>query len=133
MRMIVAILAVVVCRDVYGQARPQRDTGAGADTSKAYFEFQVDQPAEEVRNSIRPAYPQALKRLRAEGQVTVQFVVDTTGFAEAETARVVRSSHPLFSAAVMTTLPGMQYVPAELRGRKVKQVVVQRFTFTPPK
>jgi protein TonB len=70
-----------------------------------------------------------LKAGGIEGEVLAQFVVDTTGRAEAGTFKVLKSSHELFTVAVRNALPSMRFLTAEVGGRKVKQLVQQPFTF----
>jgi periplasmic protein TonB len=43
---------------------------------------------------------------------------------------VLKSSHEQFTAAVRNALPNMRFYPAEVGGRKVKQLVQQPFTFS---
>jgi protein TonB len=64
-----------------------------------------------------------------EGEVLAQFVVDTTGRADMSTFKVLKSSHELFTQSVRNVLPNMRFYPAEIGGRKVKQMVQQPFTF----
>jgi protein TonB len=78
-----------------------------------------------------PRYPDELRGVGLEGEVKAQFVVDTLGKADLSTFRVISSPHELFSKAVKAALPNMQYSPARLGGRKVRQVVVQPFLLTP--
>jgi protein TonB len=61
--------------------------------------------------------------------VLAQFVVDTTGRAETNTFKVLKSDHDQFTQAVRNALPGMRFYPAEVGGRKVKQLVQQPFVF----
>ena len=70
-----------------------------------------------------------LKSANVEGEVLAQFVVDTTGRADMSTFKVLKSSHELFTTAVRNVLPQMRFYPAEIGGRKVKQMVQQPFTF----
>jgi hypothetical protein len=57
------------------------------------------------------------------------FVVDTSGLVLPGSAKVARSTHQLFTEAVRTALPDMRFVPAEVAGRKVRQLVQQAFVF----
>jgi len=61
--------------------------------------------------------------------VLAQFVVDTSGKADMGTFKVLETSHELFSQAVRQALPRMRFFPAEIGGKKVRQVVQQPFTF----
>lgn len=95
----------------------------------AYFEFQVEKPVRQRSSLSRPEYPQSLIATRTEGRVLVQFVVGLDGKAEMGTFRVLEATHPAFAEAVRKALPGMSYFPAEIGGKKVRQVVQQPFSF----
>jgi protein TonB len=71
-----------------------------------------------------------LRQAGVEGEVLAQFVVDTTGRAEANSLKILKSSHDLFVQSVRNALPQMKFIPAEVGGRKVKQLVQQPFTFS---
>jgi TonB family protein len=108
-------------------------TGAAApsaDAERPFFEFQVDKPVTTAPGSASPRYPQILRQAGVEGEVLVQFVVDTDGRAEPATFKVLRSSHDLFAASVAKALPAMRFIPAEFRGRRVRQLVQQPFAYT---
>jgi protein TonB len=64
-----------------------------------------------------------------EGEVLAQFVVDTTGRPEMNSYKVLKTTHELFGNAVKQALPGMRFIPAEVGGRKVRQLVQQPFSF----
>ena len=66
-----------------------------------------------------------------KGVVLAQFVVDTLGHAEPSTFKVLKTDRREFTEAVKTVLPEMRFIPAEVGGRKVKQLVQQPFTFAP--
>lgn len=93
-------------------------------------EIEVDKPALPARGSPAPRYPDELRRARVSGCALVQFIVDTTGRADRGTLRLLSYSDREFVRAVWDALPLMRFTPAEVRGRKVPQVVVQPFTFT---
>jgi len=94
-----------------------------------YFEFQVEKPVVPAPGSSSPRYPDILRQAGVEGEVLAQFVVDTTGRAEAGSYKVLKTSHELFAQSVRSALPGMRFIPAEVGGKKVKQLVQQPFTF----
>jgi TonB family protein len=94
-----------------------------------YFEFQVEKQVTTVPGSPQPKYPAMLKSANVEGEVLAQFVVDTTGRADMSTFKVLKSTHDLFTQSVRTALQEMRFVPAEIGGRKVMQMVQQPFTF----
>jgi TonB family protein len=99
----------------------------------AYFEFQVERQAVRLRTSPVPRYPDVLRSARMEGEVLAQFVVDTLGRFETGSLKILKSSHELFSQAVREAAPRMVYSPAELSGRKVRQLIQEPFTFTLPR
>lgn len=94
-----------------------------------YFDFQVEKPVGAMPGSAGPRYPDILRSGGVEGQVLAQFVVDTTGRVEVASFRVLRSDHAMFEQAVRSALPNMRFLPAEIGGRKVKQLVQQPFVF----
>lgn len=94
-----------------------------------YFDFQVEKPVGAVPGGEGPRYPDILRSGGVEGQVLAQFVVDTTGRVEIASFRVLRSDHAMFEQAVRSALPRMRFFPAEIGGRKVKQLVQQPFVF----
>lgn len=102
---------------------------APVNTDQPYFEFQVEKQVTTAPGSPQPRYPDMLKSANVEGEVLAQFVVDTTGHAEMNTFKVLKSSHELFTQSVRNVLPNMRFYPAEIGGRKVKQMVQQPFTF----
>jgi protein TonB len=76
-----------------------------------------------------PRYPSDLRAARIEGRVIARFVVDTTGRVIMGSVTVEASTHPAFSDAVIEALSRSRFTPAELRGRKVQQLVSQPFVF----
>ncbi len=94
-----------------------------------YFEFQVEKPAA-MAGAANMAYPEMLRSAQVEGTVLASFVVDTAGKADMSTFKVLRSDHELFTNAVKNALPRIRYLPAEVGGRKVKQLVQQPFQFS---
>lgn len=98
------------------------------DATQTYFEFQVEKPVAPLNNAA-PNYPGMLQSQGVKGRVIAQFVVDTTGRADVSTFKVLETDHELFSAAVKSALPRMRFIPAEVGGRKVKQLVQQPFVF----
>ena len=107
--------------------------GKGPVSDQPYFEFQVEKPVLAKEGNPNPRYPSMLESGRVEGEVLIQFVVDTTGRAEMNTFKVLKSTNDLFTGSVKNVLPQMRFYAAEVGGRKVKQVVQMPFSFTVPK
>lgn len=99
----------------------------GNDT--AFSIYQVDEAVARHIDSEGPAYPTDLLAKQIEGSVYMRYVVDTTGRADTATAQVIRSSHPLFTQAVLAVLPRMRFRPATMGDRLVRQLVEQEFAF----
>jgi len=119
---------------------PQSASGPPLDTSgpsrkpaDAYFEFQVDKPAAMRSGQFKMVYPAMLKSAQVEGTVIASFVVDELGVPDVSTFKVLRSDHGLFTHAVSTAFAELRYVPAEVEGKKVKQLVQQPFVFSLPR
>ncbi len=107
--------------------------GGKGPTDQPYFAFQVEKPVLALESNPRPRYPSMLQDAHIEGEVLVQFVVDTVGRAEMSTLKILKSTNDLFTASVRNVLPEMKFYPAETGGRKVQQVVQMPFSFTSPK
>ena len=112
-----------VARGVVGGTGPVSD-------NNTYFSFQVEKQAAQAPGSPTPTYPQTLQSAGIEGEVDAQFVVDTTGRADISTLKIEKSTNDLFTAAVRAALPRMRFYPAEIGGKKVRQLVQQPFTFS---
>ncbi|MGH7679346.1 MAG: energy transducer TonB [Gemmatimonadaceae bacterium] len=104
--------------------------GTGPVTDQTYFEFQVEKQVSQVPGSMNLRYPDMLRSANVEGEVLVQFTVDTVGRVERGSIKILKSSHELFTNAVNSALPSARYYPAEIGGRKVRQLVQQPFNFT---
>jgi protein TonB len=100
-----------------------------ADANQTYFEFQVEKQVSQVPGNPGPRYPDMLRSANVEGEVLAQFVVDTTGRADMSTFKVLKTTHDLFTNAVKASLPNMKFYPAEVGGKKVKQLVQMPFQF----
>lgn len=97
---------------------------------KPYFDFQVEKPAVMAPGSKGPTYPPSLREARVEGMVLAQYVVNPDGKADMSTFKVLRTADPLFAEAVRASLVEMQFIPAMVGGRAVKQLAQQPFQFS---
>lgn len=105
-----------------GRAHGSGDTPFRAD--------QVEKEVSVVAGSPPPRYPEVLRNSGVEGQVTALFIVDEQGRAEEKSLRFVRSDNQLFEAAVREAIRRMRFNPAQIGGRKVRQLVQMPFVFT---
>jgi periplasmic protein TonB len=103
---------------------------APVNTDQPYFEFQVEKQVQQIPGTGNLRYPDMLRSANVEGEVLAQFIVDADGRYEAGSFKVLKSSHELFTQAVKNALPNMRFYPAEVGGKKVKQLVQQPFTFS---
>lgn len=133
-----------------GQPQPEeQDPGRGAagmdqlaqapqlalpSTDSVYSILNVEESAARSEWSAAPIYPAELIQKGVEGSVLTNFVIDTTGRADTATIEIFQATHALFAQSVRTAIPDMRFSPAMVQGRKVRQVVEQRFQFriTPP-
>jgi protein TonB len=102
---------------------------APVNENQTYFEFQVEKQVQSYPGNQGPRYPDMLRSANVEGEVLAQFVVDTTGKADMSTFKILKSTHDLFTNAVKNALPNMKFYPAEVGGKKVKQLVQMPFQF----
>jgi periplasmic protein TonB len=109
----------------------QLASNPGAANGQAYFEFQVEKPVSARPGNPRAQYPDDLRARSRGGEVTCQFVVDTTGKVDMATFEVVKASEAAYASSVKRVLPQMRYFPAEEGGHKVRQLVEQDFRFAP--
>jgi len=108
--------------------------GKGAvNPDQTYFEFQVEKPAMARETNPTPTYPSMLESAGVEGEVLVQFVIDTLGKADMSTFKVLKSTNDLFTSSIRSVLPRLRFYPAETGGRKVKELVQYPFSFSKPK
>lgn len=110
-----------------GADRPSDVALAGTDT--AYSILQVDEIVERYADSGAPLYPADLLQQAMEGLVRVRYIVDMTGRVDTSTVHVLRSNHPMFTAAVVDALARMRFRPATIARKPVSQVVEQDFGF----
>lgn len=89
-----------------------------------------DRLAQQIPGTGNIRYPDALRIAGVEGEVIGQFVVDTNGTYSDGTFKAIKSSDPLFTEAVRNALPMMRFTPALVKGKAVRQLLQQPFTFS---
>lgn len=77
-----------------------------------------------------PRYPESLRAAGVEGDVTLEFVVDTAGRVERGSVRTISSTAGAFVVSVSEALNATRYHPALVGGRRVRQLVRQQFVFS---
>jgi protein TonB len=106
-----------------------KGVAGGTPTDQPLFEFQVEKPVLARDGNPQPRYPEILMNSNVEGEVLVQFVVDTMGKAEMGTFKILKASNELFGQEVKRVLPYYKFYPAEAGGHKVQQYVQLPFVF----
>jgi hypothetical protein len=91
--------------------------------------LEVDSAVVRDPTSAAPEYPAHLLNSGLEGLAEVRYVVDTLGFVDTLSYRVLKASHSDFAVAVRRALPHMRFSPAVQGGRRVRQLVEQTFRF----
>jgi protein TonB len=99
------------------------------DVARPFDEATVEKAVTARAGNPEPRYPTLLSRAGIEGSVAVRFVVDTSGAVEVQSVTILSATHEQFARSVREALPRMRFVPAEVAGRKVRQLVEQRFGF----
>jgi protein TonB len=102
----------------------------GNSAAEPFRAEQVEKQVGVIAGSAPPRYPEVLRSSGVEGQVIAEFVVDVQGSAEEGSLRFVRSDNQLFEDAVRSALRRMRFIPAEIGGLKVRQLVHMPFVFT---
>jgi beta-lactamase regulating signal transducer with metallopeptidase domain len=100
------------------------------EATSPYLDFQVEKNAQLLPNQEGPRYPEVLRTAGLEGQVDAQFVVDTSGAVDINTFKCMNTeANPLFVSAVKDVLTRLRFAPAEVGGKKVRELVQQSFYF----
>jgi protein TonB len=99
-----------------------------SELEQTYLDFQVEKAAR-VKNQASPDYPDLLRMAHVEGSVLVQFVVDEAGVPQMHTFKVLRSADAAFTESVRRAVSNSSFYPAEIKGKKVKQLVQQPYKF----
>lgn len=106
---------------------PAAPPSVGQDS--VYSVLDVDIAVVRSANSAAPAYPLSMLKARISGSVKAQYIVDTTGFADTTSLRIMTATNPDFVTAVREALPYMRFEPARIGTMKVRQLVEQQFSF----
>ena len=85
-------------------------------SGEVFLEAQLDDPVQPI-SIPTPRYPPVLQSAGIAGSVDLQYVVDTTGHAEPNSFKVLKTTHPAFVE------------PAKFKGQPVRQLVQQRISF----
>jgi protein TonB len=113
-------------RDYTGVGRelPSQVLRGNADVTPgaAYAEASVDEKPE-IISSPPLKYPDILRQAGIQGDVLVETIIDTSGRAEPNSVRVVRSSHPAFEKEAVDVVAKSLYRPGRMNGWPVRVLV----------
>ena len=125
-----AIAALGACSSVAKSIDPRRSTmdavappSTACTVDRPYFEFQVETPARFIDDSASRAAGWRPGAAMRGDTLSVQFIVDTVGRPEPGTLRVLRAQREVLGDSVRQALPAWRYMPARLRGCRVRQLV----------
>jgi protein TonB len=131
---IVPITSVPVVASPGDFARVPMDAAsvAGPSLPSPGATFRADQVEKQVAvlpGGSPPRYPESLRVAGVEGEVVAVFVVDDQGRVEEGSISFTHSGNVQFEREVRATLREMRFRPAEVGGRKVRQLVQMPFAF----
>ena len=102
--------------------------GTGPVTGEVFLEAQLDDPVQPI-SIPTPRYPPVLQSAGIAGSVDLQYVVDTTGHAEPNSFKVLKTTHPAFVDPAEEAIRKGVFKPAKFKGTPVRQLVQQRISF----
>jgi protein TonB len=117
-------------RDLAGG--PESSGGGQVDGEGSGATFRAEQVEKQVsviNGSAPPRYPELLRAAGIEGRVVARFVVNEGDSVEEGSVKFIQSDNHLFDEAVRAALLRMRFSPAEIGGRKVRQLVEMPFVF----
>jgi TonB family protein len=91
---------------------------------------QIEKQARQLDHTRLPAYPRSLQREGVTGHVILQFVVETSGRVDPRTIQLISATDLRLAYACWQALPAMRFAPAELDGKKVRELVTLPFDFS---
>jgi protein TonB len=95
---------------------------------EVFLEAQLDDPVQPI-SIPTPRYPPVLQSAGIAGRVELQYVVDTTGHAEPNSFKVLKTSHPAFVEPAKEAISKGVFKPAKFKGQAVRQLVQQAISF----
>ena len=102
------------------------DTGPPAGV---FYEAVVDDKPERLPGPY-PEYPVSARASRLQGQVLLEFVIDTSGRVIEESIKVLQSLHVAMDSVAMESVRNSLYTPGRILGVPVRVLVTQKIAFT---
>lgn len=102
--------------------------GAPLDPTRTFLVAAVDEPPLRLAGpALR--YPDMLRRAGIEGQVVLEFVIDSTGRVEPASLKVISASNRAFESPAREVIVRSRFRPGRVRGIAVRVLVQQSITF----
>jgi protein TonB len=83
----------------------------------------------ELRSPLNPPYPEHLRRAGINGSVHLEYVILASGRVDSASVRVIASTEPAFTIAVIGVVLSASFKPARRRGLPVAVLVQQTIRF----
>jgi protein TonB len=99
------------------------------DLEQVFAEAVVDEVPERISCPL-PDYPRMMQQANIEGQVLLQFVVETDGHVQAATIQSLSSSHEAFERPARAMIARCLFRPGRVRAKPVRVLVQLPIYFT---
>ena len=110
-------------RAICGTPEPEAYVFLNSDTSAAPQSTLSRTEAPRILSGPRLSYPEDLRRAGVQGRVVVAAVIDTAGYAEPGSIKVVQSPHPAFRYQATHYVEKARFKPARIGDRPVRACV----------
>ena len=102
-----------------------------ADTSRIFTRNALNAPPIAVMadSNDQPFFPDGMRLAEIEGDVTAEYIVDSTGRIDNASIKIARSTDARLSKSVTTWLTGRRFMPARKDGRAMAARTSQDFHF----
>ncbi len=98
------------------------------DLTQTFLEAAVDEPPERL-SGPNPRYPEMLRQAGIEGQVVMEFVIDTAGRVEENSIKILHSTNRAFEGPARDVIQRSVFRPGRVRGVPVRVLVQQAISF----
>lgn len=103
-------------------------TGPVTDLSQVFSEAVVDETPERLSCPV-PQYPRMMQQANIEGNVLLQFVVETDGHVSRSTIEVLNSTHRAFEGPARDMIQKCLFRPGRVRASAVRVLVQMPIVF----
>lgn len=116
--------------DLANRSAISSSVGSGVPRSRTavFFALEVERVVQ-LRGHVAPEYPRVLRAAGVEGEVLLEFVVDTLGVVEPGSINVLRATHAGFAESARRWAAGARFSPAAMGRSPVRQLVRQPLVF----